>query len=71
MILPVLLGIKPWEGTFEGRVIPAPGQPGGMMHHAQRSKRFNQYQFPAIEIVKLAVCSQQRIQCRHHLTAIS
>ena len=59
MFPPVTGRVKPEECVWKERILPAPGQPGTVVEHAQGAKRLNQAQFTRIEIIELPVPFQQ------------
>jgi len=51
LIAPIAFGAKPGKAVGEGRVVPATGKPGAVMHEAQGAQRFDQRQFTGVEII--------------------
>src|SRR5687767_7523795 len=51
---------EPWEGPGKCRVIPATGDPGGVMQDPERTQRFHQCELREIELTKQLVTFHDR-----------
>ena len=70
MILPVVLGVEPGKGGWEGGVFPASGEPGGIVDLAQGAQGLDQMQFAMVELLKVLVTSQHVRQLAAHVDAV-
>src|SRR5690606_1535818 len=56
---PVTLAGEPGEMPGERRVIPAPGQPGAVVHQSQTAQGLNQRQLARVEVMEFVVAFDQ------------
>ena len=59
LITPIPFRTKPRKAVRKRRVIPAPRQPGAVMHQAQGAQRFDQRQFARVEVMEFVVAVHQ------------
>jgi len=71
MFFPVAIGRKPGKGSREGRIIPAPRQPGGMMHHAQGPQSLDQVELTRVKVIKLLIAGEDVHKLQTALGSIS
>src|SRR5438105_4514560 len=70
-VLPVALGVEPWEGRGKRWVIPAARQPRRIMNEPQRTQGLDQPQLTVVEILKVFVTAHDRTQLPLHIAAIA
>src|SRR5207237_10047616 len=70
-VLPVALGVEPWEGRGKRGVIPAARQPRRLMIEPQQAQGLDQPQLTVVEILKLFVTADDRTQLPLHIAAIA
>ena len=64
VFLPIAMRIEPWEGEFKCGILPAAGNPRGIMHDSQTSQSFDQVEFARIENSKLLVSGEKCVELR-------
>ena len=62
MLLPTAGGIKPWEGTWKGWIVPASRYPGKVVHEAKRAKGLNEVELRRVKVGKARVSLKQHLQ---------
>ena len=58
-LLPIVVGVEPWEGLGEGGVVETAGQPGGVMDEAQGAQGLDEMEFAGVEFVKVFITGQE------------
>src|SRR5690606_25611980 len=71
VLRPVAARVEPGKTVREGRIAPAPRQPGAVVHHPQGAQGLDQHQLAGVEIVEHAVAFDQLGELAQLLVALA